>query len=363
MPIDSHNRGDKYQSRAEVRYSVIITCHNQQDFIEDAIQSVLLQKCASMEVIVVDDGSQDRSLEIIRRYETSLKLLPLRTNCGGNEARNRGVAIARGEYLIFLDGDDLFTPWALEVYERLISERQPSTIVSGVRRFEGPIPQLCEADVPKRLEFVEYESLMAKDRTAGMYIGAFVINRRAFQDVGGWTPGFWYLDGQDMYAKLAYSGTAILILSPYTMLYRMHAGNTIKDVPPYIGAARLMIDRERGGYYPGGREKRFERYGRLGGVILFCMKKLFLAGLYSGALRLVVCGWPMILAAIILKPMARLKGRRPVQTCEFSPQSPVSPNLIAQIHEKRTWKMVARGTENKAIPSSHRFSGESNARS
>jgi len=325
MRASSAGSEDNCQSQPEVRYSVIITCYNQQEFIKDAVESVLSQECASKEVIVVDDGSQDRSLEILEQYGTFLQLLALPANCGVNEARNRGAAIARGKYLIFLDGDDLFTPWALEVYECLIKEKQPCTILSSGRWFEGAVPVLQPADVPKRLEFVEYESLMERDRSAAMLIGAFVIDRRAFHDVGGWTPGMWHLDGQDLYLKLAYSGSAILVCSPYTLLYRMHAGNCIKRVSPYVQAARFMINRERAGYYPGGRRKRFERYARLGGWIHFCTKRLLLAGQYNGALRVMACGWPMILAAIFHKLIARLRGRRPVQIRELRPQEALRP--------------------------------------
>jgi glycosyltransferase involved in cell wall biosynthesis len=302
-----------------VRYSIVITCHNQQEFIKDAVDSVLSQSHPSMEVIVVDDGSHDGSLEAIRHYENSVALLALPTNLGVNEARNRGAAIARGDYLIFLDGDDLFAPWALQIYDRLFIEGPPSTIVSGARWFEGVVPVFSENERPKTLEFVEYDSLMAKDRGSGIYTGAFVIDRRAFHDVGGWSRGIWHLDGQDLCAKLAYSGKAILVLSPYTMLYRMHSANSIRSVRSYVHAAHLIMDRERAGHYPGGSSKQFERYARLGGVLCFSINRLSRAGLYRDAFRLATRGWSMILAAVIHKSLVRLRGRRPVQTRELRP--------------------------------------------
>ena len=320
MSVDNSRRDETPGLMSLVRYSVIITCYNQQEFIKDAVESVLLQGDRSKEIIVVDDGSRDGSLEALKPYRDSVELLALPHNLGVNEARNRGAAKATGEYLIFLDGDDLFTPWALDVYDRLILERQPITIISGARWFEGQVPLHLTDDAPKTLEFVEYESLMAKDRVSGMYIGAFVINRQAFQSVGGWTPGIWHLDGQDLYAKLAYSGNAILVLSPYTMLYRMHAANSIRSVRPYGQAARLLMDRERAGKYPGGRHKQFERYARHGGVLFFCAQRLFRAGIYSDALRVAVRGCPMILAAIINRFLAVFRKQRPVQTLELKLQ-------------------------------------------
>src|SRR5208283_2113611 len=65
------------QDRLGVRYSIVITCCNQHEFIKDAVESVLSQGHSSKEVIVVDDGSKDGSLEVLKRYENSIDLLAL----------------------------------------------------------------------------------------------------------------------------------------------------------------------------------------------------------------------------------------------------------------------------------------------
>ena len=85
-----------------------------------------------------------------------------------------------------MDGDDLFMPWALDVYERIVTERRPLFILARYSGFTGVIPVPTEQDVPARIEFVEYESLMAKDRPAGLSASSLVIDRGAFQNVGGW---------------------------------------------------------------------------------------------------------------------------------------------------------------------------------
>lgn len=293
-----------------MRFSIVITCYNQREFIEDAVESALLQRSSIREVIVVDDGSKDGSTDILGRYQNSIRLLGLGANRGAIEARNRGAGLAGGEYIIFLDGDDLFVPWALDVYEQLVTQRRPAVIVSGVRYFEGPVPAFGPGDRPEKLEFVEYETLMAKDRPHGWYTCALVISRQAFQDAGGWTPGIFHLDDLDMAAKLGYCGKSILVYSPFTALYRMHAGNTVHFVPPFLRSARLIVDRERAGLYPGGRRKKFERYAFHGGMVFFWTRRALKEGLYRGALELAVQGWPMTLAAVLSKSIIAIKGRR-----------------------------------------------------
>jgi glycosyltransferase involved in cell wall biosynthesis len=302
---------------SEVRYSIVITCYNQQEFIRDAVESVLSQGHASKEVIVVDDGSQDGSLEALKRYGASIRVISLSTNCGAIEARNRGAAAARGEYLVFLDGDDLFTPWALDVYGQLIMERHPITIVSGARWFSGSVPVLRRDDAPRRVEFVEYKSLMARDRKHGWLTGAFVVCRQAFDDVGGWSAGIFHLDIMDLAAKLGYSGDSILVRSPYTMLYRMHATNSVRSIPPFLRAAHLLISKERAGQYPGGPEKQFERYAFQGGMIAYWARRALGEGIYGPSVRLVARGWSMVLAAVIRKLIVRLRGRCPVEILQL----------------------------------------------
>ena len=302
-------------------YSIVITCYNQREFIADAVESALSQKSSLREVIVVDDGSRDGSTDILKRYGNLVRLLELPANRGAIEARNRGAALASGKYLVFLDGDDLFVPWALDVYERLVTMRRPAVIVSGVRYFHGPVPVFGPGDTPGLLEFVEYESLMAKDRSHGWYTCALVFSRQAFQDVGGWTQGLFHLDDLDMVAKLGYCGKSIFVYSPFTALYRMHGGNAVHFVPPFLRSARLILDREHAGLYPGGREKQLERYAFHGGMVFYWTRRALEEGLYRGALQLVARGWPMMLAAVLRKWIIAIKGRRRMEVGQLRPGS------------------------------------------
>src|SRR5262245_61984222 len=99
-----------------VRYSIIITCYNQRDFIREAVDSSLNQG-GDTELIVVDDGSTDGSRQILRDYGRQINLALMPANGGAPRSRNFGASVAQGEYLIFLDGDDVLMPHALRVYK------------------------------------------------------------------------------------------------------------------------------------------------------------------------------------------------------------------------------------------------------
>ena len=112
--------------------SVLIDTHNHERFIEQAILSVLAQDVAEgeREIIVVDDGSTDRTPEIVRRFEPRVRLIQ-KTNGGQASAFNAGIPACSGEGIAFLDGDDWWAPGKL----RAVSE----ALASGLKPFKTGI--------------------------------------------------------------------------------------------------------------------------------------------------------------------------------------------------------------------------------
>ena len=102
-----------------VKVSVILPVYNVEKYLKECLDSILNQTLQEIEVICVDDGSTDRSLEILREYEKKDKRVIVLTqeNKGAGAARNKGLAIAKGEYLSFLDSDDFLLP---ECWKKLI---------------------------------------------------------------------------------------------------------------------------------------------------------------------------------------------------------------------------------------------------
>lgn len=94
--------------------SVIIPAYNAERFIGQAIQSVLDQTYCCHEIIVVEDGSTDRTKEVLKRFDGTIHCL-YQKNKGPSAARNAGIKAAQGEFICFLDADDLWTPEKLEV--------------------------------------------------------------------------------------------------------------------------------------------------------------------------------------------------------------------------------------------------------
>ena len=120
---------------SNVKVSVIIPIYNAYDYLRPAMDSVLDQTLKEIEVICIDDGSTDHSLDIIKAYQASDERVRIVTenNAGVSIARNKGIVRTRGEYVIFLDADDFFEPTLLE---KLYTEAQKNDLDISVCKFD-----------------------------------------------------------------------------------------------------------------------------------------------------------------------------------------------------------------------------------
>ena len=110
--------------------SILIPCYNAEPWIAKAIESALAQTWASKEVIVVDDGSTDGSLDEIQKFDGQIRW-ETRPNHGGNRARNRLTELAQGEWLQYLDADDYLLPEKVANQVEFIESNPNADVVFG----------------------------------------------------------------------------------------------------------------------------------------------------------------------------------------------------------------------------------------
>lgn len=116
-----------------MKISVIIPCYNMEDYISECLNSVLTQTLQNIEIICIDDGSEDRTFDILKEYEdraNNLRVLKQK-NQGSGIARNLGISVASGEYLAFMDADDFYP--AKDTLEKvyLTAKREQAEICGG----------------------------------------------------------------------------------------------------------------------------------------------------------------------------------------------------------------------------------------
>lgn len=141
--------------------SIITPVHNSAKFITETIQSVQNQSYSNWEMILVDDCSEDNSVIIIKELMESdprIKLLENEENSGPAITRNRGIKEANGEFLTFLDGDDIWLPTFLEKSLRSCIENNYEFVFASYKRYDEELnPFISDFVVPKK---VDYKSIL-----------------------------------------------------------------------------------------------------------------------------------------------------------------------------------------------------------
>ena len=159
---------------AEPVVSTVIPVRDGERHLGAAIESVLAQTRPPDEVIVIDDGSSDRSREVAQRYAPAVRCIS-QPGAGPAEARNRGVSMASGDHLAFLDADDLWEPRKLELQlEALRAEPSAGLVFGQVAEFHSP--ELDAAAIARMRR--------PRERRPGQHIGAMLATREAWDVVG-----------------------------------------------------------------------------------------------------------------------------------------------------------------------------------
>jgi glycosyltransferase involved in cell wall biosynthesis len=139
---------------------VVIPCFNQGHFLAEALESVREQSLPPGEIIVVDDGSTDRTRVVAARYAVSYVSQP---NLGLARARNRGLRAARGDFLVFLDADDRLRPRALEIGLRELEADPSAALVYGRGQRIDAAGRPLPTSPPEPLGHDAYEGLLQRN--------------------------------------------------------------------------------------------------------------------------------------------------------------------------------------------------------
>ena len=199
--------------------SIIIPSYGQQDYLPDAIDSVLQQTSINWELIIVDDEGPDHSLEIANHYaEENPKITVIeQKNAGLAEARNTGIKHAIGEYCLFLDADDMLMPNAVERIEKEITNGH-----------EIIAPSLKEFGMNNNTVIL-LENPILEDFRLGNRVGyCQAIKTSLLKEVGGYDPRMkWGYEDLHLTIKLLTHGAKIKTIPEVLWLYRIKGNSMI----------------------------------------------------------------------------------------------------------------------------------------
>lgn len=239
-------------------FSIIIPTFNRVELLASTLEFVFSQRFEKFEVIVVDDGSTDGTMDYLQSLGKQVRRFR-QPNRGAGAARNHGARHAQGQYLAFLDSDDLWFPWTLQVYHDVLREHcDPSFVAGKPFIFSDKLNLDKVVFGPTRTRpFVDF--FASGDEMRWWGASSFVIYRDAFKAVGGFTEEWVNDEDTDFTLRIGVAPGFVQIAGPVTFAYREHAASVSKDLKRTLVGTWSRIRNEGGGRYPGGAARARER--------------------------------------------------------------------------------------------------------
>jgi alpha-1,3-rhamnosyltransferase len=274
----SNNRSSMSLS-GEPLVTAVIPVYNHENYVAQSIRSVIDQTYRNVELIVVDDGSKDRSHEVIlamteeaRRRFTRFEYIH-QQNMGLSATLNKILAMARGEYFSILASDDAALPEKFSLLVKTLQEKGSRYVAAfgNALLIDGagdrisltgdsePVSHGSEGACDNFLDFYSHGKLRLVDvdyrsdefgsyssLVIGNYLPAMsnVVRTQPLREAGGWTPGN-IIEDWEMWLKLAKNYRFVYVDEPVA-LYRWHVSNTIKSMPKAAKLACLsLVSREQ----------------------------------------------------------------------------------------------------------------------
>ena len=235
------------------RFSIIIPAFNAAATLARAVESVRTQSWPAHEIIVVDDGSTDSTVEIARQYGDAVRLIQ-QPNSGVSVARNAGAAAATGDWLAFLDADDWYAENRIQLHAEWIAEEATLDFLTGdyeYRDAEGGLlgTSMAQHDSGRLLR-VKAGGAVRVVMDAPAEIAAFVadhfgdthtlsVPRARFIELGGYPTGFKVCEDVHFLTRLVATSRRIGVICQSLGVYVIHAGSATRRHP--IAAQRENV--------------------------------------------------------------------------------------------------------------------------
>ena len=275
--------------------SVIVPVFDREASIAATIASVAGAAGARLpgwELIVVDDGSSDGSAARARGAAEAAGLgervrVVAQANAGPGPARNRGAALARGRYLAFLDSDDLWLPWTLEVALAVLAAEEPALVflqgVDVAAPARPPEAARARLAVERHARFLE-----AVARTPGIRFAScnVVVRADVFAALGGFTGAVRCSEDTDLFLRADRSGPCLLVRAPLMMAHATGGESLTGNAGCVADGFRHLLAQERAGRYPGGPGGDPARVAFLAGSAVYAARVAFATGHPGLAYRL-----------------------------------------------------------------------------
>ena len=228
--------------------SVIITVYDVDRWLKKTLDSILNQTWKAIEVIAVDDGSRDKSAEILREAQRKDgRVWVVRTeNRGVSCARNLGLSLCRGKYVYFCDSDDIMDPCLLEDSVEAMKKFRAQIAMfkfDGINEFGAPVSSFYPHNRYKRVEVLDRKEIVKKQIKGkiGGYLWAFVAEKRVYEGVS--FPEGRLVEDTARICQIFANAHRIVRLPKVLYHYRLHKSSLMRKEKMLMDWKKALKDR------------------------------------------------------------------------------------------------------------------------
>jgi len=221
--------------------SVVVAVFNQQDFVVETVNSVLNQTYSNLEIVVVDDGSTDESVtRLLQLKDSRLTVVPLK-HAGEANCKNSGFQRSSGDFIGFIDGDDIWEPTKVESHVEALSKNQDAGLAYSFTSFIDEQGLTIYQEPPYASHIDCHRELL---RNNFMTSGSNAIHtRKSLVESGTYDPNCAILIDWDLYLRHAKRFPFVLV-ADHLVRYRVHSGQNSLNVGQMEKSAKRLISRE-----------------------------------------------------------------------------------------------------------------------
>jgi len=210
--------------------SIIIPTYNNEKFISEAIQSVLKQTFKNFELIIVNNGSKDNTLKLIRELanlDKRIKILNLRKNIGMANALNKGINYCKADYVARMDGDDVMYKNRIEEQVKYINKHKNVVVLSCLGTYMDLKGNTFGVTPTEIINHKSSKNLIKNNKVIGILHPGAVFKKKVFQSIGGYRGKFWPAEDIDLWTRFALMGHNIHVQKKILLKYRIHDNSAI----------------------------------------------------------------------------------------------------------------------------------------
>jgi glycosyltransferase involved in cell wall biosynthesis len=207
--------------------SVLLPAYNAERFVASAVRSVLAQTHGDFELLAIDDGSTDRTLEILRMLaeEDSRVRVISHPNYGMGRSLNEALEEARHDWVARMDADDLMMPNRLERQLAFLAERPHVVVASSLVHYVDEDGNVIGKNTSAFTDPARVQEAVARNWVVGFHHPAVMMRKAVVRDIGGYRPEFWPADDADLWNRILERHAGVIVQPEHLMKYRIHGGS------------------------------------------------------------------------------------------------------------------------------------------